>query len=377
MSHARAPHGDELPDPGLSIRPFLLRPAVGPRAPDLSDRILDAARDGIIYLDAQGRIEFANPAAAQILGYSVEELLGQPIRTHLQFAVPRPGMDDIVLQTPPLDEDVCWREDGSSFPIECETATVCDDGRLTGTVITFRDISQRRAVEQLKDERISIVSHELRTPLTSIHSALGLLVGGVLETQPNLGRRMLEIAATNTERLIRLVNDMLDLERLESGNAAMRRIKCDTAVLLHEAANGVGALADDAGVSMDIRAAAAFVCGDPDRLVQVFTNLLSNAIKFSPQGGATVWVESEVLEGELIIRVRDEGRGIPAQMLESIFDRFKQVEENDAREKGGSGLGLAICRGIVLQHDGQIWAESTVGAGTTMCVALPCFDGVA
>jgi signal transduction histidine kinase len=137
------------------------------------------------------------------------------------------------------------------------------------------------------------------------------------------------------------------------------------------AADGVRSMADDAGVILAVLPREAHLWGDPDRLVQVLTNLLSNAIKFSPSTGGTVWVEVEESDGEVLFRVRDEGRGIPADKLESIFDRFAQVHASDAREKGGTGLGLAICRDIVNQHRGHIWAESTLGAGTTLCVALP------
>jgi signal transduction histidine kinase len=138
-----------------------------------------------------------------------------------------------------------------------------------------------------------------------------------------------------------------------------------------QATDGVRAMAEQAGVALAVLPRAVPVWGDPDRLLQVLTNLLSNAIKFSPAGGGTVWIEAEESAGELLFRVRDEGRGIPADKLESIFDRFGQVDVSDSREKGGTGLGLAICRSIVKQHDGQIWVESTLGAGTTVCVALP------
>jgi PAS domain S-box-containing protein len=342
------------------------------RVPRLSERILHTAQDGIVVLDAEGRIAFANPTAARIMGYAADDLLGQPVRTHLQFS--GSGLDG-AMQTLPHGESLCWREDGSSFPIEYESAPLDEDDGPVGTVVTFRDISQRRAIEKANDERISVVTHELRTPLTSIRSALGLLAGGVLDRQPDKGQRMLDIAVTNLDRLIRLVNDVLDLERLDSGHVRMRQLACDVADLMRQAADGVRWLADDTNVTIEVSSVPAWVLGDPDRLLQVLTNLLSNAIKFSPRvGPSIIWLESEQAGGEVLIRVRDEGRGIPEAMLESIFERFQQVDDGDADEKGGAGLGLAICRSIVMQHDGQIWAESTVGAGTTICVALPSLD---
>lgn len=338
----------------------LARSGTGP-----SDRILDSAREGIVGLDTDGRITFANPAAAGMIGYTVAELIGQPIQTHMQYS----GSSIAA-----LGQESCWREDGTSFPIECETAPISVAGHVVGAVVTFHDITRRRAVEQMKDELISVVSHELRTPLTSIRSALGLLDSGVVGAVPEKGQRMLQIAVKNTDRLIRLINDTLDLERVNSGEFRMERVVCDAGALMTQAADGVRALAAQAGVVLDVVPRDVRLFGDPDRLLQVLTNLLSNAIKFSPVGGGTVWLEAEESAGEFLFRVRDEGRGIPADKLESIFDRFGQVDVSDSREKGGTGLGLAICRSIVKQHDGQIWAESTVGAGTTVCVALPSFE---
>jgi PAS domain S-box-containing protein len=354
----------------------------------LSDQILAAAQDGIICLDLDARIEFANPAAARLLGCSIgDELLGQPIRTYIQFSgltpslgpQPLPAAASLSLAGMILltrGEQLCLSEDGVSFPIEYESAPIREDGVITGAVLTFRDIGQRRAAEQLKDEQLSLVSHELRTPLTSMRSALGLLVGGQLGRLPEKGHRLLEIAARNTDRLIRLINDILDMERLDSGQMPMTRVLCDAGELMTEAADGVRSLADRLGVVLEVVPTDAHLRGDPDRLLQVLTNLLSNAIKFSPPSGGTVWIDAAQAEHELIFRVRDEGRGIPPDKLESIFDRFVQVDDGDSRTKGGTGLGLAICRGIVKQHGGHIWAESTVGAGTTLCVALPHHEAV-
>ncbi|MDQ6672640.1 MAG: ATP-binding protein [Chloroflexota bacterium] len=320
-----------------------------------SSLILDAAPEGIVGLDLDGRIIFANPAAASMLDHTVEELHGQPFRTHMQLSGSSATVDL-----------------GDDFPIECANAPLSRAGHSVGTVVIFRDISQRRSVEEMKDELISHVSHELRTPLTSIRSALGLLGAGVVGPMPVKAERMLDIAVKNTDRLIRLINDTLDLERVDSAQFRMQRVLCDAAELMTDAADGVRSLADQARVVLDIVPIQAHVWGDPDRLLQVLTNMLSNAIKFSPSAGGTVWIEAEASSGELLIRVRDEGRGIPADKLEFIFDRFGQVQLSDSREKGGSGLGLAICRSIVKQHGGRIWAESTSGAGTTVCVALPC-----
>jgi signal transduction histidine kinase len=331
-------------------------------SPALSRLILESTPAGIVCLDLEERIIFANPSAARMLASGVvEDVVGQPIRTYIQFFGANPN-------------ELCWRDDGSSFPIEYERAPIAEHGQPIGVVVTFRDVTERQAAERLKDELISVVSHELRTPLTSIRSALGLLAGGHLGRLADKGQRMLDIAVTNTDRLIRLVSDILDLERVDSAQIVMRRVACDAGELMTQAADGVRALAEQMGITVEVLPGDAQVWGDPDRLLQVLTNLLSNAIKFSRPGGGSVWLDAEHSPAEIVFRVRDEGRGIPPDKLETIFERFTQVDDSDAREKGGAGLGLAICRGIVTQHGGQIWAESTLGAGTTMCVALPCPD---
>jgi PAS domain S-box-containing protein len=348
--------------------------------PTLSEQILEAAQDSIVCLDLEGRIKFANPAAARLLGCGVDELLDQPVRTYIQFS----GLSSVADQPAeatdlllagmllyPRGEQLCWSEEGVSFPIEYESAPLREDDSIVGAVVTFRDIGRRRAAERLKSEQISVVSHELRTPLTSMRSALGLLVGGQVGRLPEKGHRLLDIAVRNTDRLIRLINDILDLERLDSGHMPMTSVWCDVGELMTEAADGVRAMADQAGVLLDVVPNETRVWGDADRLLQVMTNLLANAIKFSPPNGGTVSIDARQAEGELVFRVRDEGCGIQPDKLETIFERFVQIGDGDAHKKGGTGLGLAICRGIVKQHGGHIWAESTVGAGTTLCVALP------
>ena len=237
---------------------------------------------------------------------------------------------------------------------------------------------QRSQLDSVKDEFISTVSHELRTPLTSIRGALGLLTAGRMGTVDAKAQNLLRIALTNTDRLIRLINDILDLERMESGRAPLQVRRCSLRELVQQAMETMTPLADSAEVRLEMilmaLPEAMFFDGDPDRMLQVLTNLLSNAIKFSPPE-TRIEVRVEADSTSIVLRVSDEGRGIPLEQLDQVFDRFQQVEAADSRQKGGTGLGLAICRTIVQQHNGAIWAESNEqqgrGAGASLVFTLP------
>jgi CheY-like chemotaxis protein len=181
---------------------------------------------------------------------------------------------------------------------------------------------------------------------------------------------MLEIAISNTDRLIRLINEILDIERMQSGRVSMQKTLTDAGELAAHAAELMRGMANRNGITIEVVATAVRLWADPDRILQVLTNLLSNAIKFSPSHGV-VRLEVDAEERDVLVRVCDRGRGIPPDKLESVFERFQQVDASDSRQKGGTGLGLAISRTIVTQHSGQIWAESTLGEGTTMSVRLP------
>ncbi|HEY9647987.1 MAG TPA: HAMP domain-containing sensor histidine kinase, partial [Chroococcidiopsis sp.] len=208
------------------------------------------------------------------------------------------------------------------------------------------------------------------TPLASIQLSLGLLKAGVYDNKPSKFKRMLEIALIDTQRLVSLVNDILDLERLEAGRAILEKGYCQAADLMQQAASGLQTIASQNQVTLSIEATDVELYASAEAIVQTLTNLLSNAIKFSPPH-STVSLQVEERDRDILFTVRDHGRGIPADKLKTIFGRFQQVDASDAREKGGTGLGLAICQSIVEQHSGQIWVESTLGEGSTFFVSLP------
>lgn len=345
-----------------------------------NELILNSVGEGLCGLDLRLRTTFVNPAAAKLLGYQVQELLGQPIdiifshsnhQTHPYSPEDSPIYaslsDGIVHQG--VDE-VFWRKDGSSFSVEYVSTPIREQGEIVGVVIAFKDITERQIVERMKDEFISVVSHELRTPLTSIHGALGMLASGLLDAEPETGKRLLEIAVDSTQRLVRLINDILDIERIESGKVTMVKQTCDAADLMTQATEVMQAMAKQAGVTLSISTTSTQLWADPDRILQALTNLLSNAIKFSPPG-ATIWLTAQTQEHQILFQVKDQGRGIPADKLETIFERFGQVDASDSRNHEGTGLGLAICRSIVQQHGGQIWAESILGEGSIFSFTLP------
>lgn len=227
-----------------------------------------------------------------------------------------------------------------------------------------------RHSEQLKDEFLSVVGHELRTPLTSIRGSLGLLAGGVLGELPEDAANMVAVAVLNTERLGRLVNDILDIERMAAGSLVLEPAAVDASELVEQSIQVVQATADAAGVKLHSDIGQLTVLADADRIVQALVNLLGNAVKFSPRG-SVVTVTVSRHDGGALFSVHDNGRGVPTDRLEAIFERFRQVDASDAREKGGTGLGLPIARGIVEQHNGRMWADSRPGEGSTFLFTLP------
>jgi two-component system sensor histidine kinase VicK len=252
---------------------------------------------------------------------------------------------------------------------------VAQRGRAVGVVVAFTDISERNALDRMKDEFISTVSHELRTPLTSLRAALGLVAGGALNARPEKMRQMMDIAIGNTDRLVRLVNDILDLERIGSGKAELHSVMCSADEMLTRASSLQQTAAVRQNVRFTIEGNGVQVWADPDRILQTLTNLIANAIKFSPPASTLPseikLTANYVSRDEAIIEVRDHGRGIPLDKLQQIFERFKQVDATDSRVMGGTGLGLAICRSIVSQHGGHIWATSALGEGSTFHFTLP------
>ena len=342
--------------------------------------ILDSAAEGIVAMDDAGAITLINKSAADTLGSRIADLVGKKLHDVIHPPDQRtPRIADCVMCSATMQSLVragkrsaLMNRQGALIPIEYTASTIVDtrSSMPSGVVVTFRDITERLAIDRMKDEFVSTVSHELRTPLTSIRGALGLLASGLIGNITERGQKMLDIAVTNTDRLVRLINDILDLERIDSGRVELNHTLCDAADLIATAVDGIQTFADRAEVQIDVAPIQQSLWVDGDRIIQTLTNLLSNAVKFSPPG-STVRVSGEHGCDMFTFVVEDNGRGIPASHLESIFERFKQVDSSDSRNKNGTGLGLAICKSIVNAHGGKIWAQSLQGQGTTFRFTVP------
>jgi PAS domain S-box-containing protein len=346
--------------------------------------ILNSAGDGICGLDESGICTFINPAGAQMASRDLKELTGKPLdplflqpvredgRKRREVSPIQAALKDGTAYH--IDDEVLVRKDGTLLAVDYVVTPILNEaGRIFGAVVVFRDATGKRAVETMKDEFISVVSHEVRTPLTAIRGALGLLATGRLCQSREKCQAMVKAGVENTDRLVRLVGDILDLERIESGTVSVEKKPCDASSLLEQAVALMRVTAESRGITMSSDAHPLTFWADPDRIMQVLINLLSNAIKFSPQGSA-IHANAGPKDGEVVFSVRDTGRGIPPNKLSQIFERFQQVDAGDSREKGGTGLGLAICRSIVTQHNGRIWVESTPGQGSTFFFSLPAHD---
>ncbi|MCZ2264319.1 hybrid sensor histidine kinase/response regulator [Isoptericola sp. QY 916] len=345
------------------------------------ERTLESVADGIYGVDSSGRVTFVNDAGARTLGVAAADLVGrdahETFHAPAEDGTPYPAAGCYITEavrdglTATAEQDVYRRPDGKDVPVEVAASPLRTDDAISGAVVVFRDISERREVERIKDEFVSVVSHELRTPLTSIRGALGLLDSGVLDRSSDQAARMVHIALTSSERLGRLVDDILDVERMDAGTTQLELAEHRLDGLVAAAVEQVSIQADDAGVTLSPDDGPELVRVDGERIVQTLTNLLSNAVKFSPRG-STVRVSARPVGDLVEVRVDDEGRGIPPDKLETVFRRFEQVDASDARERGGTGLGLAIARSIVERHGGRMWAESDGdGHGSSFRLTLP------
>lgn len=346
----------------------------------LVELVLASTGEGVVGADRDGVIVIANAAARRMLGRRESDLVGHRLHEVAHHShedgtpfpadecpVERARRDGVPLGVTPASY---WRRDGSRVPVEVSVAPMVVGEEVYGSVTTFRDVSEREQVEELKRQFTAVVSHELRTPLTSVKGSLGLLRAGVMGPLSDEQQRLLAMADDNADRLRLLVDDLLDLERLDAGRMPMRPERTDLADVARRAVDSLEGAARAAGLELHLQGEPAPVLADPHRMGQVVANLLSNAIKFSPPG-RPVLVRTGRDGEQALLAVSDRGRGIPADQLEAVFERFRQVSAEDSRKQSGSGLGLSIVRGIVERSGGRVEAESELGVGTTFTVRLP------
>ncbi|MGG6292833.1 PAS domain S-box protein [Leptolyngbya sp. AN02str] len=377
----------------------------------------DYAGVGMAIVGLDGRFLQVNQALCDIVGYSETDMLTMQFLdiTHTQDLEKTLELDCQLLEGSLRCYQIEKRyvhQRGHVVWVLIIVSLVRDsDGKPLYFLEQIQDISDRRVIQELKDEFLSIVSHELRTPLTSIQGSIGLLKTGIYDAQPQKAQLMMDIAVQECERLVRLVNDILDLERLNSGRVLLEMEPCWVPMLVQRAIDGIQAIADTAHISITHTVCDEYIWGNPDAILQMLTNLLGNAIKFSPPDStvhicaerldpadpllaalptANSWLKPESVKtvptthpepalswphttaiSYVKFAVSDRGRGIPSDKLGLIFERFQQVDASDSRQRGGSGLGLAICQSIIQQHGGKIWVDSVVGEGSTFYFTLP------
>lgn len=331
--------------------------ALARRQRAIHDNILDA----VITLAADGRIEECNLAARRMFGQAAQVLAGQPCEQVLGLPLQALlGQRELTLR----------RADGTSFPAELALSDWSEQGQVQYTLV-IRDLTEQQHVARMKDEFLATVSHELRTPLTSVLGALGLLASGAAGPLPKPAQALAEVARRNGERLSRLIDDVLDLTKLEGQQMVLQLRSTPLDELLREAVHANQAYAQKAGVelALTIRPGSPAVRVDGDRFLQVLANLLSNAVKHSAAGDrvrlALDWSERAVR-----VTVSDDGPGIDPGFRARMFEKFSQADGSDRRALGGTGLGLYVCRLFVERMGGRIGCDSVPGQGASFWVEL-------
>lgn len=359
----------------------------------LRKAILDAANIGIISTDEQGTIKTFNRGAELMCGYSADEMIDKqtPLVLHdpeelaaqARLFAESSGQQGstnyfelFVAQARAhqrLEKECTFvSKDGRHFPVQLTVTPLCDaEGHISGYLGISRDISEIKRIDQMKTEFISTVSHELRTPLTAISGALGILVNGLAGELSEQSARIIQIAHNNSQRLIHLVNDLLDMEKLVAGKMHFEMQSHALRQLIQQSIEANASFAQQYGVTYELlEGADTRVIVDQQRLLQVLANYLSNAAKFSPLNDV-VTIRLEIRAGSVRVIVTDKGPGVPESFRARLFQKFSQADASDSRQKGGTGLGLSICKEIIERMGGTVGVESTPGKGASFYFELP------
>jgi PAS domain S-box-containing protein len=344
------------------------------------EAVFNSALFGILTLNESGTVEALNAAAERMFGVEADAALRRDVGRLIDLGGPGDITSAAQLRQMIASgngvQELAGRRGGTTFPLDFLLAEM-PIGERRMFVVFARDITSRKRHERMKDEFVATVSHELRTPMTSIAGSLRLLMGGVAGPLPDAVSRLLGIAHNNSQRLVRLINDILDIEKIESGKTSFVLKPAGLRALAAQSIEASRGFAEGFGVALRLDPASteAVVRVDPDRVIQVITNLISNAVKFSPRG-AEVLIGVENRGTVARLTVRDHGPGIPEDYRERVFEKFVQVDATDARQKGGTGPGLSIVRQIMLRLGGEVGLEAAPGGGTLFHVELPCWDHI-
>lgn len=341
---------------------------------EMSDReraLMDNATDVICSLDLKGTFLEVNRASIGVFGYSPEELL----RTRV-----------VSLMMPDDEEHALERIEASAQKcdeLEFETRIIKKDGTIIDTswsvywsqaqerlFCVVHDITERKRIERLKKEVLQMISHDLKTPLGTISTFMQILESGALGQLNEKGEKLLKVAEASSNNMLRLIQDLLDIETLESGMLRLDKKTIVVNSLFQRVEELCIAATQKKDIQLTFKESDETLVGDADRLVQVLSNLVSNAIKFTPNCGR-ISVLATKIDGAIEFKIVDNGRGIPDEFKEKVFERFSQTRLSDSKLMGGSGLGLSICKGLVELHGGTIWVESTEGEGSTFIFRIP------
>ena len=335
-------------------------------------RVLEHVADGVVLVDRDGAVRLWNPAAERITGLAAASVLGRPASEAIS------GWETVARLVPASPAEVGSAR-AETVPLEVDGReiwlSISGVGFEEGTVYAFRDLSEERALDELKTEFVATVSHELRTPLAAIYGAAMTLRRQDVALDPESRANLLSIISNESDRLARIVDDILWASRLDSGRIHLAIQSCDARQIATEVLQAANAHLRG-GVSLQLVAPASLpdVAADPDKVRQVLVNLVENAVKYSPEGGV-VEVRVEPVEGRIRFSVRDEGLGIPLHEQQRIFEKFYRLDPNLTRGVGGTGLGLYISRELVRRMHGRIWVSSKEGEGSTFFVELPVAGG--
>lgn len=342
-----------------------------------AESVFENMGDAVVITDAENKVVQINPAYTRITGFEPEDVVGNTRQISKTESLDH---DFFATTWEALTEHGIWsgevwdtRKNGEIFPAWMTTTELTNDaGEVTNYINTFRDITESKKVERIKSEFVSTVSHELRTPVTSIKGSLGILQSGAFGQMPEKANKMLELATNNCNRLINLINDILNMEKIESGTVAFKMAPLDLNSFIEEAIASCQHYGEDRAVQIQLASGSelsATLIADKSRLIQVMANLLSNAVKFSPDNG-TVKVGLFRQNGDIRISVSDDGPGIPVEFQDQLFEKFTQGDASDGRQRGGTGLGLSIAKAIVEMHEGSISFDTEEGKGTTFFICL-------